>query len=325
MDKIKMAILGAGAIAHKMAATIALMPDVELYAVAARDKKRAEVFALQYGFEKAYGSYEELAQDEKVGLVYIATPHSHHAQHAMLCIRHGRPVLCEKAFTGNTRQAKEVLDLAREKRVFITEAMWTRFTPLARTLHELVRGDAIGQANMLTANLGFMLADVPRLTDPALAGGALLDLGIYPLTFASIAFGGEVTKVTSDAVLFETGVDAQNAITLHYRDGRMANIFSSFMVEADNAGRVFGETGHIVAENITNFDRIRVYNTKGQETACYEQPQQITGYEYEVRACIKALREQQLECPEMPHSETLRLMELMDSLRATWGVRYPFD
>lgn len=327
MDKIKIAILGAGSIANAMANTLAqLTEEVTLYAVAARDAQRAEAFAQKYGFLKWYGSYEEMVQDPGVDLVYIATPHSHHAQHATLCIQHGKAVLCEKAFTANAAQAMDVLDLAHSKNVFITEAIWPRYTPQARILKELVQDeDAIGRVTMLTANLGWPLTHVPRVVQPELAGGALLDLGVYPLNFAAVAFGDEVHDVSSSAVLHPTGVDTMNCIALHYRDGRMANLCSSAEAVMDGRGVLYGEKGHIVVSQITNIGDITVYDENGKIKDEYPRPPQISGFEYEVRACISALREKRLECPEMPHSETLRIMQLMDDLRADWGVCYPFD
>lgn len=325
MDKIKMGFLGAGNIAHTLASTIVQMPEVIPWAVASRNAERAEIFAQQYGFEKAYGSYEELVQDKDVQLIYISTPHSHHAEHALLCLRHDKPVLCEKAFTGNARQAREVLEEAQRRKVFITEAIGPRYMPLTRTLRELVQDDVVGRVNMLCANSGFALTHVERVMQPELAGGALLDLGVYPINFAFVAFGPNVEKVTSDAVLTTTGVDAMNNITLHYRDGRLACLASNMSACMKNASILNGERGHIEVDGLGNFQRIEVFNADGKSTAVYTPPPQITGYEYEVGACILALREKRIECPEMPHSETLRIMQMMDAMRAEWGVVYPFD
>ena len=183
MGKIKIAILGAGSIARQMAYTISNMDNVDAYAVAARDFERAEKFAKEYGFEKAYGSYEAMLKDENVDLVYIATPHSHHYEHSMLCLNHGKHVLCEKAFTANAKQAEEVLKLAESKKLLITEAIWTRYMPMAKTLNEVIQSGIIGEVTSLTANLGYVIKDIPRLIEPKLSGGALLDVGIYTINF----------------------------------------------------------------------------------------------------------------------------------------------
>ena len=180
MKKLKMAILGAGGIASTMAGTISRMEQVECYAVGSRSMEKAQAFAQKFGFQKAYGSYEELVKDEEVELVYIATPHSEHYENARLCIRHKKPVLCEKAFTANAKQAKELLDYAKKEKVFITEAMWVRYLPMLQTIRAELADDVIGTPTMLTANLGYLINEVPRLQRPDLAGGALLDVGVYP-------------------------------------------------------------------------------------------------------------------------------------------------
>lgn len=322
---MKMAILGAGGIAGTMASTIREMLEVESYAVAARDYDRAESFAKKYGFEKAYGSYEEMLEDEKVELVYIATPHSHHYEHILLCLKHGKHVLCEKAFTANAVQAEEVLRLAEEKNLLLTEAIWTRYMPMRKKLDEILADGMIGKPSVLTANLGYVISHVPRMMTPELAGGALLDLGVYPINFALMAFGTEIERISSSAVLLENGLDSQDSITFLYRDGKMAQLYATMLSQTDRMGVVSGDKGYLAVENINNCERIRVYNLDRKEIACYEAPVQISGYEYEVRSCIKAIQEGRLECEEMPHKETLRVMKLMDALRAEWGVRFPFE
>lgn len=320
---MKIGILGAGNIASIMAKTLGQMENVTCYAVAAREEARAKAFAQDYGFVKAYSSYEALVKDEEVELIYIATPHSHHYEHAKLCIEHGKAVLCEKAFTRNAKEAKEILDLARKKRVFITEAIWTRFMPSRKMIQELLASGIIGKPMTLTANLGYNIAHKERIAEPALAGGALLDIGIYPLNLALMVFGHEIQKMTSTAILSDKGVDLQNSITLSYQTGEMAILNSTTLALTDRQGIISGDKGYMILENINNCERIRIYNTKREEIQCLEVPKQITGYEYEVRAAIKAIQTGQLECEEMPHVETLRVMEMMDTLRKEWGVSYP--
>ena len=320
---MKMAILGAGSIARAMAATINGMEEAVNYAVASRDYKKAEEFAKEFGFVKAYGSYEEMLSDPEVELVYVATPHSHHYEHVKLCLNHGKHVLCEKAFSINAKQAEEMFALALEKKLLLTEAIWTRYMPLRKTLDEVIASGVIGNPNMLTANLGYVINHIPRLIEPSLAGGALLDVGVYPINFALMAFGNDIQRITSTVVLTEKGVDAQNSITFAYKDGKMAVLNSTMMAQTDRQGIISGSKGFIVAENINNCERIRVYDLSRKEIACYESPKQISGYEYQVRACIRTLQEGKLECEEMPHAETIRVMQIMDSLRKEWGVIYP--
>ena len=325
MDKMKLGILGPGNIAHQMAKTIGSMDNVTAYAVASRDYDRASSFAAAFGFEKAYGSYKELAEDEQVDLVYIATPHAYHAQQAELMLQHGRAVLCEKAFTANAAQANNVLALALEKSVFITEAIWPRYMPMAQLLRQLLADGAIGQPTCLTANFGGKLSHIQRMYDPNLAGGALLDLGIYPLTLASIAFGDDIEEITGSATLMDSGVDGMENICLRYQDGKMATILAGFYNVFENRATIFGTEGRIEIEDLSNYKRFCVLGEDGAEKAVHLAPAQITGYEYEVQACFDALQEGRLECPEMPHCDTIAMMELMDKLRAIWGVRYPFE
>lgn len=320
---MKMGILGAGNIGGAMARTIAGMDKVEAYAVGARDLARAEAFAAQYHFTKAFGSYEEMLSDPELELVYVATPHSHHYEHVKLCLEHGKHVLCEKAFTVNAKQAVELFEMAKSKNLLLTEAIWTRYMPMRKTLDEIAASGVIGEITSLTANLGYVVGHLPRMQEPGLAGGALLDLGVYPINFASMVFGDKIKEVSSSAVLTESKVDAVNSITLIYEDGKMAQLHSNMMVATDRRGMIYGDKGYIEVQNINNCEGIRVFDTNHKLIAEYETPKQITGYEYEVEACMEAMAKGELECPQMPHKESIRIMELMDSLRAQWGVKYP--
>ena len=318
-------ILGAGGIARKMALTLNGMEGANAYAVASRDLQKAQKFAKDEYVEKAYGSYEEMLADEKVDLVYVATPHSHHLEHAKLCISYGKPVLCEKAFTANAKQARELLEYAKEKQVFVTEAIWTRYMPSRKIISEILESGELGELQMLSANLGYELSGVERLINPELAGGALLDLGVYPINFASMFFGNEIEKVTSTCVKLESGMDAEDAMIFTYKDGRLATLHAGMLAATEQCGMINGAKGYLIAHNINNIDKIEVFTKDRELVRSIEVPKQITGYEYEVEACMRALEAGQLECEEMPHSETVKIMEQMDALREEWGVRYPFE
>ena len=322
---LRVGILGAGKIAGIMARTLREMENVQAWAVASRERERAEEFARTYGIERAYGSYEELVEDPAVDLIYVATPHSRHAAHCLLCNEHGKPVLCEKAFTANAAQARQVLARAEERGVFLTEAIWTRYMPSRRMIDDLIGEGALGEVVSLTANLGYPLTHVERIMEPALAGGALLDIGIYPLNFASMVLGDEVEDVTSACVKTSTGVDAQSSIVLRYRDGKMATLHTTVLAATEQYGIIYGTKGYLIAHNINNIDRISLFGPDRSLRREITVPKQITGYEYEVEACRRALETGALECPEMPHAQTLRMMEQMDALRRDWGVRYPFE
>lgn len=318
-------IIGAGFIGQKMAVTLNGMEGVKAYAVASRNLERAENFAKENHVEKAYGSYRELVEDDNVDLVYIATPHSHHLEHGKLCISHGKPVLCEKAFTANAKQARELLDYAREKNVFITEAIWTRYMPSRKLISDILAEGELGEIQMLSANLGYEMSNKERLVKPELAGGALLDVGIYPLNFASMFMGNDIEKITSACVKIETGMDGKAAMVLTYKDGRMATLHTTMLASTEQYGIIYGTKGYLIAYNINNIDRVEVFSSDRQLIRSIEVPKQITGYEYEVEACKRALEAGALECEEMPHSETIQMMEWMDMLRTEWGVRYPFE
>lgn len=322
---MKVGILGAGSIARAMAMAVNGLEGVEGYAVASRELGKAQAFCDQWGFQRAYGSYEEMLRDPQVDLVYVATPHSHHFEHTKLCIEHGKPALVEKAFTANAAQARELIALAERKGVFLTEAIWVRYMPSRRMLRELIDSGIIGTVQRISADLSYPIPNVKRLTDPALAGGALLDLGVYVLNFASMVLGDDIQEIKGLCTYCDTGVDCQENITITYPDGKMAALTASMLTASHRLGLIYGTKGYIHCININNIQGFEVYDLNHNLVKTVEVPRQINGYEYEVLACKKALEEGALECPEMPHSETVRMMEWMDKLRSDWGVRFPFE
>lgn len=321
---MKIGILGAGNIARKMAATVNGMNGVTLGAVASRSMEKAKAFAEEFSAEKYYDSYEALAADSNIDLIYVATPHSHHYEHALLCLNAGRNVLCEKAFTANYKQAYELISLAESKGLYIGEAIWTRYLPMRFRLDEIIASGIIGDISSLTANLGYSIAHVERLVKPELAGGALLDLGVYTINFALMAFGTDIKEIRSSCVKNEYGVDTHNTVIFEYNNGRTAILHSNMNANTDLKGNIYGSKGRIEFENINNCEGINVFLNDGTVTR-YEVPAQITGFEYQVDASLEAIRQGRTECSEMPHSEILRVMKIMDDLRAEWGITYPFE
>ena len=321
---MKFGILGAGFIAAVMADTLCRMAQqgetgAELYAVAARDIGRARA-----NVPKAYGSYEEMLRDPAVEVVYIATPHSLHYRHIKLCADHGKHILCEKPFTVSARQAEDALRYAQARGVLVTEAIWTRYQPMRRIIREAVESGKIGEPRLLTANLGYEMTGKQRIILPELAGGALLDVGLYPLHFAEMVFGrpdevrGLCTKNTH-------GVDMTDCITLTWKDGRVANLTAAANAVSDRYGVIYGTKGYLMVDNINNPQGLRMVDDTGrliEEIAC---PPQLTGYEYEVRETVDCIRRGLPECPSMPHRETVHMMEQMDHLRAQMGIRYPCE
>ena len=254
MDKkvLRFGILGCGHIATKMAAAVKALEvrnmGVEAYAVGSRTLEKAEKFASEYGFVRAYGSYEELAQDPDVDLIYIATPHSEHYKDILLCLEHGKNLLVEKAFTANALLASEAITLAEEKGVFLSEAMWTRFLPAVQMVKDWILAGKIGRVESVEADFSMPLSHIERLRKPELAGGALLDLGIYSLTFADIFLTdpelgvGEdnyVVQTKSKCVKFHTGVDATDWIDFFYKNGQAAHLKTSMVAPLKNEGVIY--------------------------------------------------------------------------------------
>ncbi len=309
--------LGAGGIAVKMAMTVARMKDVRNYAIASRDIEKARRFAEENGFTKAYGSYDELLSDPAVDLVYIALPHSHHHEWTIKALNAGKNVLCEKAFSVNAGQAKEMTELAKEKGLLLAEAIWTRYMPSRELIKAVIDEGTIGELKTLSANLGYKIDHVKRIMDPALAGGSLLDLTVYPLNFASMFFGDDIKRIAASCVFTETGVDGQDTVMIEYKDGRMASLFTTIYQLTDRRGVIYGTKGRIEVENINDPEKITVfYQADNGETVVktIPVPEQISGYEYEVLACKKAIEEGKTECPDMPHAETIEIMRQMDEI-----------
>ena len=328
MKTMRVGYIGAGNISGQMAETIARMSEVENYAVAARNPERAREFAERWGFSHAYDSYEELLADPDVDLVYVALPHSHHHRWTIAALEAGHHVLCEKAFAANERQAHEMIECARERRLLLAEAIWTRYMPSRKMIEEIVSSGEIGEVTTVAANLGYRVDGNARMTDPALAGGALLDLTVYPLNFASMVLGNKIRRIAASMVPAATGVDGQDNVMIEYESGQMASLFSTMYAMTDREGQILGTKGFITVENINNPQVIRVYASDGltrELTREIAVPEQITGYEYELLSCKRAIEAGALECPEMPHAETLELMRQMDEIRRQFGVVFPFE
>ena len=322
--KMRVGIIGAGWIAEKAAITLNGLADCEAYAIASRSKEKAEAFAEKWKMRKAYGSYSELIADPSVDLVYVATPHSHHYDVTREALMAGKPCLVEKAFMANYRQAKEIVSLARERKVFLAEAIWTRYQPVVTMMRELI-GSRIGTPKLLTATLGYSMGDKPRIMRADLCGGALLDLGVYALNFVRMFFDADILRITSQCVKSQTGMDLTNAMTLTLSNGVLCNLQSSAACVGDNIGVIAGTDGNLIIDNINNPQKITVNGPDRTYIETIPVPQQITGYEYQFVACRQALIDGLLEPKEMPLEETLYIMQLMDGLRKDWDVRYPMD
>ena len=324
-DKMRVGIIGTGWIAEKAAITLNGTDNCEALAVGSRSQEKAEAFASKWGIAKAHGSYRELIDDPDVDLVYVGTPHSHHFDVTKEALLAGKPCLVEKAFMANYRQAKEIVDLARERKVFLAEAIWTRYQPVVGMVRQLMKDGRVGEPRLLTATLGYSMGEKPRIMRPDLCGGALLDLGVYALNFVRMFFPADIVSMESQCVKSDTGMDLTNAISLVLSDGMLCNLQSSAACVGDNIGVIAGTEGNLIIDNINNPQQITVNGPDRTYIETIHVPKQITGYEYQFVACRQALIDGLLEPREMPHAETLYVMQLMDGLRRKWGVRYPMD
>ncbi|MBR3684539.1 MAG: Gfo/Idh/MocA family oxidoreductase [Lachnospiraceae bacterium] len=320
---MKIGVLGTGGIVKSVTPTLKQIENMECYAIASRTMEKAREAAEQYGYSKAYGSYEELVQDPQVELVYIATPHSRHYEDMKLCIKHKKPVLCEKAFTMNAAQAKEIKELANKEGVYVAEAIWTRYMPSRKLIQEVLDSGIIGNVSILTANLSYTISQNYRIVAPELAGGALLDVGVYGLNFAIMHFGKEIERIESSVQFTDTGVDGMESITLFYKDGKMAVLTHGIYGRSDRKGIFYGDKGYIVVENINNPQSISVFDQEDKLIKRIDVPAQISGYEYQFTECMDRITKNETESGSMPLDDSIYVMEVADSIRKQWGLTYP--
>ena len=325
MENLRVGIIGAGWIAEKAAITLKNLEGASCYAIASRSLEKAQAFAEKWQVSCAYGSYSELIADENVDLVYVATPHSHHYDVTKEALENGKPCLVEKAFMANHRQAVDIVRISRERKVFLAEAIWTRYQPAVQIVRQLISNGQIGTPRLITATLGYSMGNKPRIMRPDLCGGALLDLGVYAINFVRMFCDSPIEKMESQCVKSDTGMDLTNAISFTFTNGMLANVQSSACCVGDNIGVIAGTEGNIIIDNINTPQRIRINKRDRVFVKDINVPKQITGYEYQFIACKQALEEGLIEPPQMPLEETLYIMKMMDELRFKWGVRYPMD
>jgi predicted dehydrogenase len=325
-ETIRWGILGTGNIATSFATGVATMPDAELSAVGSRNIATADLYGNRFEIERRYASYEELAHDPNVDVVYIATPHSLHLENMLMCFDAGKPVLCEKPFTINAAQARQAITQAQEHKLFVMEATWMRFTPLMVELRTLLADGVIGEVRMLNADFGIRVDFDPhfRLFDPLLGGGGLLDVGIYPLSLAQMILGTP-TQVVGLAQLGETGVDEQSAAVLGYAGGQLAVLQSAIRTETPQEATIMGTEGWIRIHSPWWMPETMTIYKHDLAPRRLEIPFTANGYTYEAAEVHRCLREGELESPLMSLAETAAILETMDALRAQWGLRYPME
>ncbi len=325
-DPIRWGILSTGKIAGKFAEGLSVLPDAELAAVGSRTADAAHAFADRFNISRRHASYEDLANDPEVDAIYVATPHSLHRENSLLCLDAGRAVLCEKPFAINRREAEEVVAAAREKGIFLMEAMWTRFLPIMGRVREWLADGAIGEARMVTADFGYRSDVNPegRLFNPNLGGGALLDIGVYTVSFASMVFGGSPSQVSGLADIGETGVDEQAGVVLGYPRGQLAVLSCAVRTRTPHAAQIFGTDGSIRIHPPFWHATTATLTTGGSEETL-KLPYKGNGYNCEAAEVMRCLREGKRESDTMPLDETLSVMETLDRIRAQWGLKYPME
>jgi predicted dehydrogenase len=327
-DKIRWGILGCGSIAAKFADALKYVEEAQLVAVGSRTDANANAFGDTWRIPRRYGSYRQLAEDEDIDIIYVATPHHLHADNSMLCLNAGKHVLCEKPLAVNARQGQAMIDCARAKRRFLMEAMWTRFLPLMDKVRQLLADNAIGEVRMLAGDFGFRSSDRAqqnqRLIDPNLAGGALLDVGIYPLALSSMLFGKPL-GIHSAAALGKTGIDEQNAFILTFDQGRLAVMYSAVQTETPKEATIMGTHGMIRLHQECWWGNKLTLVRPGKDDQFMELPSHENGFVYEIKAVCHDLREGRLENILMPLDESLTNLQTMDAIRKQWGLKYPFE
>ena len=325
-DAVRWGILGTGKIAKAFANALKDVPDAVLAAVASRSLDKAQAFAAEFGAAAAFGSYEELVAAQGVDLVYIGTPHPQHAENALMALRAGKGVLCEKPFAMNLREAERMVTLARSKRLFMMEAMWTRYLPAFIETRRIVESGEIGKASQVVADFGFTANFGPehRVFNPELGGGALLDLGIYPLSIAA-ALLGPVQEIKAQAVKGPTGVDVQSGFTLKHAGGGMSVCSCSFLARTPCELTVSGEKGSVRMNTMFHRAKTVTVTLDDGSSRTIDTPYLGNGYVHEVIEAQRCWREGLIESPSMKMEETLALMGVMDEIRRQIGLTYTSD
>ena len=318
---LKVGFIGAGNIAETLAETFLQYKDkFELYAVSSKSDDKLNKFKNKYGFKKTYNSYEELVQDKEIDLVYISTLIKDHYKHIKLCLENNKNVLCEKAFTFNHKEAKELVEIARRKNLFLAEAIWTRYMPSRGLILNLISNDVIGKVYYIEANLGYEIKDKERIKDPKFGGGAMLDVGVYPLNFIDMFALSKVKSIQVTSKLNKEGVDETDIVNMEYENGLLAQFFTTINQATSREGFIFGEKGFIKVTNINNPEKIEIYlredKTKNYATlvSSINIKEDFNGYECQLLETYNSITSSKKENPSMILDETLKIMSIVDGI-----------
>jgi dihydrodiol dehydrogenase / D-xylose 1-dehydrogenase (NADP) len=323
---IKWGILGTGRISRAFAEGLKFAANGQLQGVASRSKTNAERFAEEWKVPQAFENYQQLAESAEIDAVYIATPHTEHAKNSILCMKHGKAVLCEKPFAINSAEVEKMIGQAKESKVLLMEGMWSRFPPLMDKLREILSSGKIGEIRTLQADFGFRPPTRDpkgRLFNPELAGGSLLDIGIYPISLASMVMGRPESFI-ADWHCGPTGVDEQASLVLKYKNGGMSLLHSSLESQTRQDAFISGTEGNIlIHKQCWKPQKMTVEFIGSGKTEITEMPFEGNGFNYEAEAFGELMFSDQKESPIMPLKESLEIMKLMDEVRSSWGLKYP--
>jgi predicted dehydrogenase len=327
---IRWGILGAGNIARKLAADIALVDNAQLVAIGSRSSESAAAFVRDFPVQHVHHSYQELAANPDVDVIYVATPHSYHHENTLMCLENNKAVLCEKAFAVNYRQAKEMVDKAREKKIFLMEAMWTKFLPHYIKMKSVVDSGDLGDISSVLMNFGFRPRNpIPaRLFEPALAGGTILDIGVYNV-FITLSVLGKPDEIIAHMTPASTGVDEQCSVLFRYKTGAMAQLFSSFVAHLPTEAEICGSGGRLKLTHrfYAPESRLEWYPEKmdSKKEITFDYPQTGWGYHYEIKHVCDCLEKNLTESPVMTLDNTLEMMTVLDEIRKQAGIKYDAD
>jgi len=328
--KLKWGIIGAGNIADKMANALKITPNNQLYAVASKTPSKAIIFADKNSVENVY-SYEEIVNNSEIDIIYVATTHNFHFDNAKLALEHGKHVLIEKPFTINAKQARELVRIAREKNLFLMEAIWTRFLPSIKMLKKKITNHEIGDVKQINISFGVFVEPKyeKRLKDPALAGGVTLDMGIYPISFVCYLLGELPLKIKSMTRFSDLGVDEVSNYIFQFPSGCLTNICTSYNLKMANVANVYGTNGFITFSQFPAGQQFTIYKHEGKNNITDKidvlENNHNNGFIYQVEEVARCIREGKPESKIIPLNETISIMEVMDKIREEWGFIYPFE
>lgn len=321
---VRWGILGCGSIAQKFVDDLKQVEGCKLVAAGSRNAEKAKAFQELNGAELSFGSYEELAKCEEVDVIYVATPHPMHKDNTILCLENGKHVLCEKPFAMNAEEVKEMIAVAKSNQLFLMEAIWTQFLPYMQKLKQVIRDGAIGEIQMIEADFGFKADYNPdgRLFNPSLGGGALLDIGIYPL-FLCHTLLGKPDEISASAILGDTQVDVSTTMNLKWKSGAMASLLCTVLCDTKCEAKIYGTEAYIEIDSRWHESKSFSINNRGGLIEKFQFDDSYRGYAYEIMATNESIQKRELENPQLNKEFSLNLMKDLDTIRSIIGLSYP--